>query len=153
MQIVPIVCALCTTIPALAALWGFYGAVASGLNTTNQQGAAIALGYFGFMLALFLIPILLANARDPRHHQLGEDAGKVFAKVFLLLLLCIPMAFVLIGILMPPFILLAAWAWFLFRVWVAMRAPGAQVPDVLTATTGRQPGGNVPRAESPASRR
>lgn len=153
MQIVPIVCALSATIPALVALWGFYGAVVSGLNTAHQQGAAITLGYFGFILALFLIPITLAKARDPRHHQLGEDAGKAFAKVFLLLLLCIPMAFVLIGILMPPFILLGAWAWFLFRVWVAMRAPGAQVPDVLTATTAQPRSGTVPRAESPASRR
>ena len=100
-----------------------------------------------------MISITLAKARDPRHQQLGEDAGKAFAKAFLLLLLCIPTAFVLIGILMPPFILLAAWAWFLFRVWVAMRAPGAQVPDVLTATTAQPPSGNVPRAESPASRR
>jgi hypothetical protein len=153
MQIVPIVCALCTTIPALVALWGFYGAFARGLNTTHQQGGAIALGYFGFMLALFLIPIMLANARDPRHHQLGEDAGKAFAKAFLMLLLCIPAVFVVIGIFMPPFILLGAWAWFLFRVWVAMRAPGAQVPDVLTATTAQPPSGTVPRAESPANRR
>ena len=153
MQIVPIVCALCTTIPALAALWGFYGAFAAGLNMTHQQGAVIALGYFGFMLALFLIPITLAKASNPRHHQLGEDAGKAFAKVFLMLLLCIPAAFVLIGIFMPPFILLGAWAWFLFRAWVAMRAPGAQVPDVLTATTAQPPSGTVPRAESPANRR
>ncbi len=152
MQIVPIVCALCTTIPALVALWGFYGAVASGLNTNNQQEAAITLGYFGFMLALFLIAFMLAKARDPRHHQLGEDAGKAFAKAFLLLLLCIPTAFVLIGILMPPFILLGAWAWFLFRVWVAMHAPGAQAPHVLTPTAARPPSGTVPRAQPPASR-
>jgi len=82
MQIVPIVCALCTTIPALAALWGFYGAFAAGLNVTHQQGGAIALGYFGFMLALFLIPIMLANARDPvrgalreRGHEQGPQRG------------------------------------------------------------------------------
>ena len=152
MQIVPIVCALCTTIPALVALWGFYGALASFPNTNNQKQAAIVLGYFGFMLALFLIAFMLAKARDPRHHQLGDDAGKAFAKAFLLLLLCIPTALVLIGIVMPPFILLGAWAWFLFRVWVSMRAPGAQAPDVLTPTTAQPPSGTVPRAQPPASR-
>ena len=65
MQIVPIVCALSTTIPALVALWGFYGAVASGFYTgsNNQQQAAVFLGYFGFMLALF---------RDLDHAREGE---------------------------------------------------------------------------------
>jgi hypothetical protein len=105
---IPLLILICGACVA-ACLWGFWGFIqygSSGAPPASKQ-LAFVIGGVGYLLLLSLsLPLsswIFGEESSPRGH-----AGKNLKFTVVALLLCIPLAFIFIGLLLPPVILVAS---------------------------------------------